>query len=664
MGGSGVKAYIISRSDGNSIGIGAARTTFSDTNYVRSSSSLTYTVVAMDNAGNRSPASNTAYVSTPPCSIAPGESVIDGAYMEPLGKSMATFGNRTAVIYIKLNYSTMKWETWINVNDSDTGMTSSLLLHTSPGYYQTESDYVLTSATELSTLSADQAGGHLLVSQYKLNGAPPTSATLVSTKSLGDSNSQAGSMIRLQSGALMAAWYENLDLCCAGATDLTTGFAYRSPTGTWSVKNPVTIPNSGGGSVTLSQMIMAQHPADGSIWAFVKRDSFYEIGALHFTETTDDVFIDWINPAYISNMAEGENGPQAEYPFLAAVADPTRNDILLAYQTNHYQMVFIDPMFYSSMNNIFLKQAYATVAQINADGTKTFIPFQNYMERGVQFGMSVLSDGTIWLTYQPINSQTRTWNQVYASQFQNGGWSAATFTGLNYTTYNTNSGGRNPGLLIYRTDQPQVAFLTPDQKIHSFTLSGSAPPPPSPDTTAPTASLTNPLGGAIVTGTVNISAAASDNIGVNRVDLLVDGAVQGTAGVAPYNFSWDTRVAAVGNHTLQAVAYDAAGNKGNSTVVTVMVDNTIPTVAITTPANGATVPRNTTQTISATASDGSGIKKVDFWVDGKLTCTASIAPYTCSWKVPPKSNASHTIQVVASNLANVTSSATSKVTAK
>jgi hypothetical protein len=243
-------------------------------------------------------------------------------------------------------------------------------------------------------------------------------------------------------------------------------------------------------------------------------------------------------------------------------------------------------------------------------------------------------------------------------------WSAATLTGLNYTTYNTNSGGRNPGLLIYRTDRPQVAFVTPDQKIHSFTLSGSAPPASSPDATAPTTSLTNPLAGAIVTGAVTISAAASDNIGVNRVDLLVDGAVQATAGAAPYNFSWDTRAAAVGNHTLQTVAYDAAGNKGSSTVVTVIVDNTIPTVAITTPANGATVPRNTTQTISATASDGTGIKKVDFWVDGKLTCTASIAPYNCSWKVPPKSNANHTIQAVASNLANVISTATSKVIAK
>src|SRR6185369_12582585 len=120
-GGSGLKAYTINRSDGNNISIGAARTTFSDTNYVKSSAALTYTVAAMDNAGNKSPASNTAFVNTPACSVAAGETVIDGAYMEPLGKSMATYGTRTALIYVKLNFSTMKWDTWINFSDSGTG---------------------------------------------------------------------------------------------------------------------------------------------------------------------------------------------------------------------------------------------------------------------------------------------------------------------------------------------------------------------------------------------------------------------------------------------------------------------------------------------------------------------------------------------------------------
>src|SRR5258706_6549311 len=61
-GGSGLKAYTINRSDGTNISIGATRTTFSDTNYVQSGASLTYNVVAQDNAGNKSTPSNIALV--------------------------------------------------------------------------------------------------------------------------------------------------------------------------------------------------------------------------------------------------------------------------------------------------------------------------------------------------------------------------------------------------------------------------------------------------------------------------------------------------------------------------------------------------------------------------------------------------------------------------
>src|SRR6266481_2028945 len=62
VGGSGLKAYSIWRSDSgvNTVtSIGASRTAFSDTVYVKSSTTLSYYVVAQDNAGNISAPSNT-----------------------------------------------------------------------------------------------------------------------------------------------------------------------------------------------------------------------------------------------------------------------------------------------------------------------------------------------------------------------------------------------------------------------------------------------------------------------------------------------------------------------------------------------------------------------------------------------------------------------------
>ncbi len=671
VGGSGLKGYIITRIDptgepahySTEVVIGAGRTTFSDTNYVRSSATLTYTVAALDNAGNRSTASNAETVITPACpGPSYGEQVIGDAYLEPLGKALATYGSRTALIYTKQNWN-LTPDTWLYVRDENTGQTSRFLLHTSPGYYQIESDYVLTSATELWALSYDTNGGNVLLSQYVLNGSPiPTSAMLVSTKPLGDSNSRPTGLIRLKSGALMVSWYRGGFMYHEPDGSLNTGFAYRSSTGNWTVKFPLNIPNPYGGNITLSQMSMAQHPVDGSIWAFVKRDSYTNINALHFTEATNNFVVDWINTGYITMAADGVNGPEGEFPFLAAVSDPTRNAILLAYQANQWRILFTDSL-YGYMNSIFLKEATATIARINADSTKSFMSFPAYMERLVHFGFSVLSDGTLWLAYQPINHQTLTWNEVYASSYFNNSWSAPVRVGFNYNNQNISSSQETPGVLVYRADQAQVAFRTPDLKIHSYTLSGSAPPPP--DNFPPTTSITSPADGATVSGVVTVTAEASDNVGVAEVDLLVDGVVKGAKLAAPYTFLWDASTSGMGNHTLQTIAYDAVRNTANSATVSTIVPDTIPpVVAITSPSIGAVVLRNTTLTITATATDNVGVSKVEFYVNDKLLGTATSSPYVWSWKVPGKNNVSYVIKAVAFDAAGRTASATSTVTAR
>ena len=94
------------------------------------------------------------------------------------------------------------------------------------------------------------------------------------------------------------------------------------------------------------------------------------------------------------------------------------------------------------------------------------------------------------------------------------------------------------------------------------------------DTTSPTVGLTAPTNGATVSGTVNVTANASDNIGVVGVQFKLDGANLGSEDTAsPYAANWDTTLAASGTHTLSAVARDAAGNTATAATVTVTVDN-------------------------------------------------------------------------------------------
>ncbi|HET6782898.1 MAG TPA: PHB depolymerase family esterase [Pseudoxanthomonas sp.] len=91
------------------------------------------------------------------------------------------------------------------------------------------------------------------------------------------------------------------------------------------------------------------------------------------------------------------------------------------------------------------------------------------------------------------------------------------------------------------------------------------------DGNAPTVSLTAPANGASVSGTIAVSATASDDIGVDRVEFLLDGTLLGSDASAPYSISWSSATASTGNHTLQARAFDLADNVGTSATVTVNV---------------------------------------------------------------------------------------------
>jgi hypothetical protein len=97
------------------------------------------------------------------------------------------------------------------------------------------------------------------------------------------------------------------------------------------------------------------------------------------------------------------------------------------------------------------------------------------------------------------------------------------------------------------------------------------PPPPAPDVQPPTATILSPSGGALLTGMVSIAVNAQDNIGVTKVELLVDGVLAATDNAAPWQFSWNTDPLTDGSRDLVARAYDQAGNVGVSRAVPVTV---------------------------------------------------------------------------------------------
>jgi subtilisin family serine protease len=150
------------------------------------------------------------------------------------------------------------------------------------------------------------------------------------------------------------------------------------------------------------------------------------------------------------------------------------------------------------------------------------------------------------------------------------------------------------------------------------------------DSQPPTVAISSPTGGQL-RGVIPVDVSATDNVGVTKVELLVDEIVVATDTITPFGFSWDTTTTQDGVVTIQARAYDSAGNQATSAPIALTVANDAepPSVSITAPSNGAVVSSPTT--ISVTAADNQRVSKISLTIDGKEVALAYGSSLTYSW---------------------------------
>ncbi len=214
------------------------------------------------------------------------------------------------------------------------------------------------------------------------------------------------------------------------------------------------------------------------------------------------------------------------------------------------------------------------------------------------------------------------------------------------------------------------------------------------DNTPPTIAVTSPAGSATVSGLVNLSANAQDNVGISRVQFLIDGVNFGSEdATSPYELAWDTTTALGGSHTITAITYDPTGNGTRSAPVAVIVNNTpVDTVAPT--VSEMILSKDKTAlsgvvSLSVEASDAVEVVGVQFKLDGvnlgseittpsismgttdnlsflnKLVSVAHAAGsvYRMDWNTATASNGSHALTAVVRDAAgNTTTSAPVTVT--
>ncbi|GAB4377840.1 MAG: hypothetical protein Kow0042_26110 [Calditrichia bacterium] len=152
------------------------------------------------------------------------------------------------------------------------------------------------------------------------------------------------------------------------------------------------------------------------------------------------------------------------------------------------------------------------------------------------------------------------------------------------------------------------------------------------DNQPPSIVIIYPTAGSTVSDTVEILAQASDNLGMDRLQLYVDGELHQTLSHAPWIFLWDVSNLVNGSvHKIFILGFDVTQNQGISDEIpvtiqsNVILDITPPSIFISYPPSGAVL--NETTTIIASANDDIGVTKVEFYLDGLLRGTDPTEPY-------------------------------------
>jgi hypothetical protein len=257
-------------------------------------------------------------------------------------------------------------------------------------------------------------------------------------------------------------------------------------------------------------------------------------------------------------------------------------------------------------------------------------------------GLFGASDGaSIWLFC--INNDSV--NSILYSKFNGAGWTPwATVPGTGSGTQTRNFISGYP-----RVVGQQVGLIWTEGTTNFDVVAAAL----ATDTTAPVVSMTAPQNGATVSGpAVTVSATASDSVAVAGVQFKLDGANLGAELTSPpYTITWNASAAAIGVHTLTAVARDGAYNQATSEAVTVTVAEPAPpdTIAPTVTATPAPGTFTSAQSVTLVASEQAAT--IYYTVDGSVP-SASSAQYVA----PIAITATKTIRYLAVDAAGNSSS--------
>jgi hypothetical protein len=162
------------------------------------------------------------------------------------------------------------------------------------------------------------------------------------------------------------------------------------------------------------------------------------------------------------------------------------------------------------------------------------------------------------------------------------------------------------------------------------------------DSTPPGVTLADP--GSPVSGTVALSAATTGDADAVTFGYSIAGAASWTAistdGSAPYTANFDTTLVGDGTYDLRAVVTDAVGNTSQSVRAGIRVDNFVPIIVSSVPANGSIVA--SANSITITSSEAiAGLTGVQ--LDGAAAVAPVISGSSATFNTGALGNGSHSL---------------------
>lgn len=153
----------------------------------------------------------------------------------------------------------------------------------------------------------------------------------------------------------------------------------------------------------------------------------------------------------------------------------------------------------------------------------------------------------------------------------------------------------------------------------------------------PTISITSPADGATLLGTFQVSANASDDHGISKVQFFIDGNDIGSIASAPYQISFGSASYPNGSHTIKATVTDIVNQTTDSTISVTFnnnpVDSVAPTVGFTAPTASPYSWDSSVQSLllQASATDDVAVTKMEFYINETLVASGNNGSIAGTW---------------------------------